>query len=448
MSSSSSSSSSVVLSPKQVAVAAAVVGFTSCAVSVGTNFLWRRLVGSKEPQEDVREQRIVRKVSHHFEESGLVRLEEENAKLKRLLALTEATEFDRQEKESKVTGHLSASDVETIRGVFDVFDTNNNGCIDIDALTKLHTKLGEPLTETEATEAMQELDSDNIGQVSFDKFLFWWYNAHRGEKKGKSKYHTKFKFISAALHSDDFDRRRVICNKSCKEGSRQFRLQFYYKQRSGELKHISPWHDIPLCDVGHGLDAKIFNFVTEIPKWTRAKYEIATGEPFNPIKQDVKNGKLRFYKHGDMCFNYGLFPRTWEDPSHIPEDTGFPGDNDPLDALELGSRQLVTGSITPVKILGLLALIDDNETDWKILCINIADPLAQKLNDIDDVEHHLPGAITAIREYLRVYKCWSGAPENTFALNEEAMPKHYAIQVVEDCHQSWKKLNASNKTTV
>ena len=30
--------------------------------------------------------------------------------------------------------------------------------------------------------------------------------------------------------------------------------------------------------------------VVEIPKYSRAKFEIATGEDFNPIKQDVKNG--------------------------------------------------------------------------------------------------------------------------------------------------------------
>ena len=35
-------------------------------------------------------------------------------------------------------------------------------------------------------------------------------------------------------------------------------------------------------------------------KWTRRKFEIATGEMYNPIKQDVKHGKLRNYKHGDM----------------------------------------------------------------------------------------------------------------------------------------------------
>jgi hypothetical protein len=52
--------------------------------------------------------------------------------------------------------------------------------------------------------------------------------------------------------------------------------------------------------------------LAQIPKWTRAKYEIATGEEFNPIKQDTKNGKLRNYNFGDMLFNYGAFPQTWE----------------------------------------------------------------------------------------------------------------------------------------
>jgi inorganic pyrophosphatase len=37
-----------------------------------------------------------------------------------------------------------------------------------------------------------------------------------------------------------------------------------------------------------------------------------------------------------MMFNYGAFPQTWEDPSHISQDTGKKGDNDPLDVVEIG----------------------------------------------------------------------------------------------------------------
>ncbi len=40
----------------------------------------------------------------------------------------------------------------------------------------------------------------------------------------------------------------------------------------------------------------ISEYCNNVTQWTRAKFEIATGEPFNPIKQDVKNGALRFLK--------------------------------------------------------------------------------------------------------------------------------------------------------
>lgn len=48
------------------------------------------------------------------------------------------------------------------------------------------------------------------------------------------------------------------------------------------------------------------------PKYTRRKFEISTTEAGNPIKQDQKNGKPRVFSKGDIFFNYGCFPRTWE----------------------------------------------------------------------------------------------------------------------------------------
>ena len=128
-----------------------------------------------------------------------------------------------------------------------------------------------------------------------------------------------------------------------------------------------------------------------------------------------------------------------------PEDTGHAGDNDPIDCLEIGSRQLKTGSITAVKILGVLALIDDGETDWKVIAINISDSMAHLMNDVDDVETHIPGAIRAIREYLRDYKNYAGGTLNKYALNERAMPRDYAIQVVEDTHGHWKNLHRGHQ---
>ena len=38
------------------------------------------------------------------------------------------------------------------------------------------------------------------------------------------------------------------------------------------------------------------------------------------------------------------------------------------------------GEVKQVKLLGTLALIDEGETDWKILAIDVTDPLADQIN--------------------------------------------------------------------
>ena len=63
---------------------------------------------------------------------------------------------------------------------------------------------------------------------------------------------------------------------------------------------------------------------------------------------------------------------------------------------------------------------------------------------LSDVELHLPGAIKAIREYFRDYKSYSGKI-NTYALRAQAMPRHYAIKVLEETHQHWKSLHLVKK---
>ena len=36
-------------------------------------------------------------------------------------------------------------------------------------------------------------------------------------------------------------------------------------------------------------------------------------------------------------------------------------------------------------------MIDEGETDWKVIAIDVNDPLAENLNDIHDVEKVMPG---------------------------------------------------------
>ncbi|KAH8057613.1 inorganic diphosphatase [Aureococcus anophagefferens] len=188
-----------------------------------------------------------------------------------------------------------------------------------------------------------------------------------------------------------------------------------------------------------------FNFVCEIPKCTRKKFEVATNEHVTPIKQDTKKGVLREFKKGDIFFNYGCFPRTWEDPRHTSPDTGYPGDNDPLDVCEIGLRQVRTGEIRAVKVLGVLAMIDDDETDWKVVAIDAEDRWASELNDVDDVERLLPGTVGLIREWFRTYKIPDGKPPNKFAFEERCLPAAYALKVIHETHESYLELIKEGK---
>ena len=106
-----------------------------------------------------------------------------------------------------------------------------------------------------------------------------------------------------------------------------------------------------------------------------------------------------------------------------------------------------------------MALLDEGETDWKVLVVDVQDPLASKLNDIEDVERHLPGLVRATNEWFRfvlffyagphdgllwvfhsIYKIPDGKPENQFAFSGEAKNKKYATEIIHECHEAWRRL--------
>ncbi|KAA1138321.1 Inorganic pyrophosphatase [Puccinia graminis f. sp. tritici] len=239
-----------------------------------------------------------------------------------------------------------------------------------------------------------------------------------------------------------------------------------YLENNGAV--ISAFHDLPLfANEQHN----VFNMIVEVPRWTNAKMEISKSEPFNPILQDVKKNKLRFvrncFPHHGYIWNYGAFPQTWEDPAHTHPETKAKGDNDPLDVCEIGEAVGYVGQVKQVKVLGVMALLDEGETDWKIMqvvvtlkfpravircshlphiylhvcsVVDVNDPLAPKLNDIEDVERHLPGLIRATNEWFRIYKIPDGKPENQFAFSGEAKHKNFATDVILECHEAWKRL--------
>lgn len=56
------------------------------------------------------------------------------------------------------------------------------------------------------------------------------------------------------------------------------------------------------------------------------------------------------------------------------------GDRDPLDVVEIGDAVGHVGQIKQVKALGVLAMIDEGETDWKVIAIDVTDPHAAEMN--------------------------------------------------------------------
>merc|ERR1712088_428351 len=223
------------------------------------------------------------------------------------------------------------------------------------------------------------------------------------------------------------------------ENTLEYRL--FYKNAEGQV--ISPFHDIP-CNAGD----KIYNMVVEVPRWSNAKMEIATKEKMNPIKQDIKKGALRYvanvYPQKGYPWNYGCIPQTWENPKHIDENTKEGGDNDPIDVCEIGSRVPARGEVIQVKALGILAMIDEGETDWKVMCIDVKDELADKINNLDDVEKLKPGYLADTRKWFRTYKIPDGKPENNFAFDGEYKDKAFADQTIAETYVQWQALIRGN----
>merc|ERR1719498_2402617 len=86
-------------------------------------------------------------------------------------------------------------------------------------------------------------------------------------------------------------------------------------------------------------------------------------------------------------------------------------------------------------------MIDDDETDWKLIVINEKDPLSKEISDVSDLHHVMPGVTEGIVEWFTNYKTKLGTmPQNKFALDGKAKGREYAVSVLEETHRAWKDL--------
>jgi inorganic pyrophosphatase len=166
--------------------------------------------------------------------------------------------------------------------------------------------------------------------------------------------------------------------------------------------HVSPENELP----------EIVNGIIEIPKGTRAKYEL-----------DKESGLLRLdrvlYSSVYYPANYGFIPQSYCD------------DNDPLDILILSQIDIVPMCIVPAKVIGVMRMLDNGEADDKIIAVAVGDPSVSHINDISELPQHF---ISELRSFFEDYK----KLENKTVVVEEFFDRKTAIEILQESFKLYK----------
>src|SRR3989344_9119673 len=138
------------------------------------------------------------------------------------------------------------------------------------------------------------------------------------------------------------------------------------------------WHDISL---GKNAPEEI-NVIIEIPKGSHNKYEIDKDSGI--IALDRAN-----YSDASYPIEYAFAPRTlWED-------------GDAIDVLVLATWPLQTGILVAVRPVALMEMVDEGESDHKILAVPVKDMRWADVQDLADLNKH---SLKEIQHFFETYK--------------------------------------------
>jgi inorganic pyrophosphatase len=143
----------------------------------------------------------------------------------------------------------------------------------------------------------------------------------------------------------------------------------------------------PLHDLSPGTGApRVVDVFIEIGKNGRVKYET-----------DKETGLLRATRvlYGALHYpaNYGFIPQTLD------------GDGDALDVLVLSQEDLQPGCVVSARVIGVMPMLDQGETDDKIIAIMNGDPAFEGVRTLDDL---LPFRMNEIMRFFGDYKALEG----------------------------------------
>jgi inorganic pyrophosphatase len=179
--------------------------------------------------------------------------------------------------------------------------------------------------------------------------------------------------------------------------------------------NFNPWHS-----VSFGKNApEIVNGIIEIPKGSRAKYEL-----------DKESGLLKLdrvlYSSVYYPANYGFIPQTYCD------------DKDPLDILILSQIQIVPLCIVQARVIGVMRMIDGGEADDKIIAV-AADDIS--VSHIDDINKLPAMFMEEIRHFFEEYK----RLENKTVRVEEFQNAETAHQIILQSIEDYKIMIEESK---
>jgi len=134
------------------------------------------------------------------------------------------------------------------------------------------------------------------------------------------------------------------------------------------------------------------NALVEIPAGTLAKWEVK-GD--GRMHWDVEDGRPRVVRYLPYPVNYGIIPRAV-----LSKRRG--GDGDPLDVLVLGPAT-ARGALVPVRVIGVMRMIDRGEIDDKLLAVAAGSPFAD-VQDAEQLEREFPGVREIVTTWFSHYK--------------------------------------------
>jgi inorganic pyrophosphatase len=124
------------------------------------------------------------------------------------------------------------------------------------------------------------------------------------------------------------------------------------------------------------------NVIIEINKGSKNKYEI-----------DKETGLIALdrvmHTSQDYPFDYGFVPQTlWDD-------------GDPLDVVLLTTYPLFPGILAKVRPVAIMDMVDDGESDVKIIAVPSKDPRFAEIKDLKDINKH---TLKEMEHYFSTYK--------------------------------------------